>query len=76
MIKFNVKFPDKDAVTRSIVKAIKDQISNKLVNIECPDHHQHPEVVISGSATDPQFNIQGCCQKLIDEAVKALNDNK
>ena len=73
MIKFNVKLPSKDSITRSIIEAAKKQVSNKLRNVECPDHHQHPEITITGSATHPVFEVSGCCQKLIDAAEKALS---
>jgi hypothetical protein len=72
MIKFKVIKPKKNAIVKDAMEALKEQISDKLKRVQCPDHYQHPKVIISGSISNPKFEIKGCCQKLIDEATKIL----
>ncbi len=73
IIKFKVITPPKDALQKQVIDAIKKQLNSKLKNVICPIHHQHPEVVISGSINNPKYEIKGCCQVLIDEAKKVLS---
>jgi len=73
MIKFKVTFPEKNDIEKAVMKALKENYTKRLIKVQCPEHHQHPEIVFSGSATNPKIEINGCCQKLIDEAVKALS---
>jgi hypothetical protein len=72
MIKFKVIKPQKDAIMKAALTSLKKQISERLEGIECPEHHQHPQVTISGAGDDLKFNIEGCCQKLIEKAQNAL----
>ena len=72
-IKFDIITPKKDAIQKSIIDAMKKEISFKLIDVICPIHHQHPQVVISGTINNPKYEIKGCCQVLIDEAKKVLS---
>jgi hypothetical protein len=72
MIKVKVITPKKGAIEKAAMESLKKQISEKLKTVQCPDHHQHPEVIITGTFKKPEFRVKGCCQKLIDEATKAL----
>ena len=51
-----------------------EMLNNKLGNIVCTDHHERPRVMASidsnGKITIEK--IEGCCQKLIDEAARAI----
>ncbi len=73
MINFKVTMPTKDALQKSIIEAIKKELTSKLRNVICPVHHQHPTVVISGTIINPKYEIEGCCQVLIDEVKKVLS---
>jgi len=73
MIKFKAITPKKDAIQKSIIEAMKKGLSSKLKDVICPIHHQHPQVVISGTINHPKYEIKGCCQVLIDEAKKVLS---
>jgi ribosome maturation factor RimP len=58
-----------------IIKRQATEVLNKrLENIVCPDHHERPRVTVSidsnGKITVDK--IEGCCQKLIDEAAQAI----
>ena len=74
MIKAKAILPKKDALAKEVTESLK-RISEKLEKaqrIQCPDHHQHPQIVVSGTKTKPSYAIQGCCQKLIDQVRQAL----
>jgi hypothetical protein len=53
-------------------KRLTTHIESWLRNIRCPDHHERPRVKNTGTQQKPGFNIEGCCQKLIDQATEAL----
>jgi len=75
-IEFKVIGPKKGTLERQAWEAIRKQtvewLEDRLRGIECSEHHQGPRVVVAGSLERPEFAIRGCCQELIDEAVKAL----
>jgi len=55
-------------------KGIQGYIQQKLAHVGCPEHGGAPRrVVAEGSSWDDfELSVEGCCQKLIDEAEKAL----
>lgn len=71
-IKIKVTAPPKDAIMKAAIEAVKKQISAKLKNVECPEHHQRPTLVINGRDLK-NVQIEGCCQNVIDQAKKALS---
>jgi hypothetical protein len=56
----------------AINKQLSAHIESRLRNIRCSEHHKRPQVRIIGVQKKPEFQIEGCCQKLIDEATQAL----
>ena len=72
MIKAKPILPKKGALEKDAIESLRKQISEKLKNVQCPDHHQRPEVIISGTVGNLKYEIKGCCQKLKDEATQAL----
>ena len=73
MINIKVTMPDNDDIQKQSIEIIKKELNSKLKNVSCPIHHQRPTVIVSGSINNPKYEIQGCCQVLIDEAMKVFN---
>lgn len=74
MIKAKAILPKKNALAKEVTESLK-RISEKwekAQKIQCPDHHQHPQMVVTGTRIKPRFEIKGCCQKLIDDVTQAL----
>jgi hypothetical protein len=62
-----------DAFTAAIYEDLAKKVRQKLASVRCPDHHQAPNVEITGSAKgNLGWKVSGCCQKLIDRATDAL----
>lgn len=72
MIEMHVIAPKKGELEKQAWEAIRKQVEEMLRDVKCPEHGRRPKVTISGSYSSPEFKIEGCCQKLIDEATKAL----
>jgi hypothetical protein len=63
-----------DALKTEAVKNIKEQVAERLRGIKCPEHGGTPQVTAEGgSLGNLEWKILGCCEKLRDEAQKALN---
>lgn len=46
-----------------------------LREVKCPEHGEFARVTIEGDDVEHlRWTISGCCEKLRDEAVKALHD--
>jgi hypothetical protein len=44
-----------------------DCIKKRVRNVICPEHGLHPTVKVKGRTSDKiEFEVNGCCQKLID----------
>ncbi|HOV66493.1 MAG TPA: hypothetical protein PLR48_06060 [Bacillota bacterium] len=75
-IEFKVIAPKKGSLEKQAWEALKRQLvewlEGRLRGIECSEHHQHPRVTVTGSLRSPKFRIEGCCQRLVDEATEAL----
>jgi len=75
-IEFKVIAPEKNALETQALKVLKGQLEKhlktRLKDIECSEHHEKPRVIVTGSLRSPEFKIEGCCQKLINEATEAI----
>ena len=61
------------AMKAQVYEHLKDSITKKLSKIKCPEHGGVPQVTAEGSSLDNlKWKISGCCEKLKDEARKAL----
>lgn len=70
MIKVECKFNASD-FEKAILKVTTEAIVKRVEEVRCPEHGQHAHIVASGSSTSNlNFNVSGCCEKLIEE-VKA-----
>lgn len=67
--------PDRigDELEKAILKQVTENIIKALSSVRCPEHGKPPEVIVKGRTIDKlNFEIQGCCQKLIDLATGKL----
>jgi hypothetical protein len=75
-IEFEVIAPKKGALERQAWNALRrgvvEHLEGKLGDMRCSQHHQCPRVTVTGSLKNPKFEIKGCCQELIDQAMEAL----
>lgn len=62
-----------DAIKASVYEHLRDSIAEKLRGIRCPEHGSAPEVTAEGDSLDKlTWKISGCCDKVRDEAQRAL----
>jgi hypothetical protein len=60
-------------IEKAVFQSVKESIEKKLAAIRCPDHRRSPRVTASGtSVSNLKWKVDGCCQKVIDAATKAL----
>ncbi len=58
---------------KAVLMEAKDMIKSKLESVVCKEHQQRPKVKIVASSSDEiDFEINGCCQQLIDDATAKL----
>lgn len=63
-----------DALERSFYKQIAASMKSDLASVTCPEHGQHPQVVLEGkSGSELSFSIRGCCEKLIALATSKVS---
>jgi hypothetical protein len=76
MIKFEAIIPPKGAIEKQSWEAIKGQleelVKNRTGSIVCPEHHKKPTVTVVGPLKKAKFEVNGCCQQLIDTTLEAL----
>jgi hypothetical protein len=58
---------------RELLKDVKKQITDQLQSVRCPDHHERPTVRPKGVGTTMEWEIAGCCERVIEQAHRALN---
>ena len=55
------------------LRQITEKIIKTLSSVCCPEHGKYPNVIVKGKTIDDlSFEIQGCCQNLIDFAMRKL----
>jgi len=62
------------AVEDAILAKVKEQMTQKLSNLRCPDHNQAPEPEFEGdSLKNLKIQIRACCGWMREEAQRVLN---
>jgi hypothetical protein len=62
-----------DPVERVFCRAAVYRIRIALGRLVCPTHRERPRVIASGpSAEQLSFSVEGCCQSLIDLALRRI----
>jgi hypothetical protein len=71
MIRMKPIKPKKSAL-QQIKEALEKDINSKLSDVQCPVHHQRPEIVILDPVKITYDVKDPCCDKLVDEVKKVL----
>jgi hypothetical protein len=58
---------------KELLKDVKKQITDQLRSVRCPDHPERPTVRPKGTGTKMEWEITGCCEKVIEQAQRVLN---
>ncbi len=63
-----------NAVEDAILAKVKEQMTQKLSNLRCPDHNQAPKPEFEGdSLKNLKIQIRACCGWMREEAQRVLN---
>jgi hypothetical protein len=63
-----------DEMKADALRNIKAAVAERLRRIRCPEHGGSPQVTAKGDSLEKmEWEIHGCCQKLRDEAKRALD---
>lgn len=62
-----------DALEKAILQEVADNVKKALSSVRCREHGERPRVKVKGRSLDSlSFEVEGCCQELIDAAGKKL----
>ncbi len=62
------------AVEDAVIAKVKEQMTQKLANLRCPEHGQVPKLEIEGhSLKGLKIQIRACCDYMRQEAQQVLN---
>ena len=67
--------PDRlgDELEKAILSELAEKVKRSLSSVRCPEHGQGPRVTVKGrSVNNLGWEVEGCCQKLIDLAMNKL----
>lgn len=59
-----------EGLAKQIIEKLK--VNEKLGNMVCDQHHQRPEVIVTGTINQPELLIEGCCKEIEKEARQTL----
>ncbi len=63
-------------VERETLRQMKEEVKTALLSVRCPKHWLLPKVAIKGETIDDlYFEVQGCCESLIDKALVKIGAN-
>jgi hypothetical protein len=69
----DIKFEFSGWDERELLKDIEKQVTDQHRSVRCPDHHERPTVRPKRLGTKMEWDISGCCEKVIEQAQRALN---
>ena len=59
---------------RAMAGAMISHVRRRMGTLRCPQHREFPRVTGSGPSLEQlAFSVEGCCQRLIDDAAAALD---
>jgi hypothetical protein len=62
-----------DELEKALLSEVAANVKKALGSVTCPEHGQRPKVVVKGrDIKNLSWEVKGCCQKLIDSAMKKL----
>lgn len=63
-----------NALESLVLQAATSEIQKKVGSCRCPDHGEFPKLVGKGRSVDKlNFEVSGCCEKLIEEVKHKLS---
>ena len=66
----------RDALEGAMLSAVQDGLRKKVGSCRCPDHGQAPKLLGKGRSLDKlNFEVTGCCEKVIEEVKRKLGSN-
>lgn len=73
MIKVDFRFSATD-FEKAILRAAAQVLIRRVESMRCPEHGQHASIVVTGSsASNMDFTVSGCCEKLEEDVKSKLN---
>jgi len=76
MINFSMQFDEKKfmkSIKKTMVKATKSHIDQKIKNLCCPIHGQRAKLTSKGrNLNNLSWLVEGCCQEFKDSIIKHL----
>lgn len=62
-----------NALEKAVFQEVADNIKKSLSSVRCSEHGERPKVKVKGRNLDNlSYEVKGCCQSLIDKAIKKL----
>jgi hypothetical protein len=61
-----------DGLADDVRSAALEEVQKKLESVRCPEHGQRPTVTMERTADGASFNIEGCCEDLVERAQRAV----
>ncbi len=62
------------AVEGAVLAKVKEQMTQKLSNLRCPEHNQTPKLEIEGdSIQNLKIRFRPCCEWMREEAERVMN---
>lgn len=62
-----------NALEKAVYSQVRDSIAKSLRGVRCSEHGSSPRVTVKGRSLDNlSFEVEGCCQDLIDRALRQL----
>lgn len=62
-----------DEIEKAILTKAATNVKKALNSVTCPEHGQRPKVTLTGmDINNLSCDVEGCCQKLVDTAMKKL----
>jgi hypothetical protein len=62
-----------DKLKEAAVEAVKDSLQAKIEAVRCPVHNQNAKAVLKETTGGKlNYDIQGCCDELIEEVKRSL----
>ncbi len=58
---------------KAVYGQVRDNIRERLEGVRCPEHGERPTVIVMGSSLDNlEFDVDGCCEELVNRVVGQL----
>lgn len=62
-----------NAIEKAVLQQVAENVKKSLSSVRCAEHGQNPKVKVKGPNIEKlSFEVEGCCQPLIDQALKKL----